>query len=35
LTVTQQGYAGEESMKNSDNGWKNILEKIKEIVESA
>ena len=32
LTVTQQGYASEESRQSSDNGWKNILEKIKEIV---
>lgn len=35
LTVKQQGYASEESRQSSDDGWKNILEKIKEIVESA
>src|SRR5262245_24059498 len=28
LTVTQQGYASEESRQSSDNGWKTILEKI-------
>lgn len=33
LTITQQGYASEESRQSSDNGWKIILEKIKEIVE--
>jgi uncharacterized protein YndB with AHSA1/START domain len=35
LTITQEGYASEESRQSSENGWKSILHKIKEIVEAA
>jgi uncharacterized protein YndB with AHSA1/START domain len=34
LTITQQGYASEESRQSSENGWNSILEKIKTIVEA-
>ena len=35
LTITQEGYASQESRQSSENGWKSILHKIKEIVEAA
>ena len=33
LTVTQEGFANEEKQDHAINGWKMVLDKIKEIVE--
>lgn len=35
LTITQQGYAAEESRQSSEANWVSILQKIKEIVENS
>jgi uncharacterized protein YndB with AHSA1/START domain len=34
LTIAQEGYPSDESRQSSENGWKSILHKIKEIVEA-
>jgi uncharacterized protein YndB with AHSA1/START domain len=35
LTISQEGYPGEESQQSSGNNWNGILQKIKELVENS
>lgn len=35
LTISQEGYPGEESQQSSAGNWESILRKIKEIVENS